>query len=81
MSIPVPPADTRHCAWSDEEREGKHYVLTSTEGQELVSEAAFRSGVDPEVHGVLVRRVAKLERLVDELRGGTPKVPAQRKAG
>lgn len=39
---------TRTCAWSGEERPGKFYLLTTSEGQELVSEAAFRAGIAPE---------------------------------
>lgn len=34
---------TRPCAWSGEDRPGKAYVLTTTEGQEIVSADAFRS--------------------------------------
>lgn len=32
---------TRECAWTGESFEGKGYVLTTTEGTEVVSEAAF----------------------------------------
>jgi hypothetical protein len=32
---------TRTCAWTGEEFEGKGYILTSTDGTEVVSEAAF----------------------------------------
>jgi hypothetical protein len=32
---------TRTCAWTGEEFAGKGIILTTTEGQEIVSEAAF----------------------------------------
>lgn len=32
---------TRECAWTGEQFEGKGIVLTTTEGQEIVSEEAF----------------------------------------
>lgn len=32
---------TRECAWTGNEFEGKAYVLTTTDGQEIVSAAAF----------------------------------------
>jgi hypothetical protein len=34
-------AFTRTCAWTGEEFEGKGYILTTTEGTEVVSAAAF----------------------------------------
>lgn len=36
------PAFARPCAWSGEDVAGRHYVLTTTQGTELVSEGALR---------------------------------------
>jgi hypothetical protein len=37
----------RECAWTGAQFEGKGYILTTTEGTELVSEAAFLAPWQP----------------------------------
>lgn len=60
---------TRHCDWTDEDRPGMFYVLTTTHGQELVSEDAFRP-VDAGVIADLTRQLASLKRRVQQLEHG-----------
>lgn len=74
------PDFTRACAWSGEDTPGKHYVLTTTEGQEIVSEQAFRDpgGAAAKVDE-LTRAVKTLTARVRQLEGGKPSVPQQRK--
>lgn len=60
------PEFKRHCAWSGEDRAGRHYILTTTDGQELVSEEAFRP-VDPEVLLKVQRSLTALVRRVHQL--------------
>jgi hypothetical protein len=77
---------TRTCAWSGRDTAGKHYILTSTEGQEIISEAALREPADLVVK--LVRQVADLTRRVRQLEGdddqgaaqdASPAIPRQHK--
>jgi len=71
----------RECAWTGESTPGRHYVLTTTEGQELVSERAFRAGgADPDAVATLQRDLAHLAKRVTELERGAGQVPAQRGA-
>lgn len=66
------PQDTaRVCAWSGEESTGKHYVLTTTEGTELVSEDALRAAPADTAQQLahLTAAVNKLSRRVAELEG------------
>lgn len=62
MSTETTSPDARHCDWTGEDTEQKHYILRTTEGrgEELVSESALR-GVDPKEFADLAARVARLE--------------------
>lgn len=41
MAKEAPTQMTRECAWTGEEFTGKGYIVTTTEGTEVVSAAAF----------------------------------------
>lgn len=74
----------RPCAWSGEDRAGKHYVLTSTEGQEIVSEEAFRPAPADTAQQLdyLTATVNRLLRRVSTLEGTPPEgssAPARRR--
>jgi hypothetical protein len=73
----------RTCAWTGEETPGKHYVLKTTEGEELVSEAAFRAAPADTAAQLdhLTATVNRLTRRVAELEGAGAKggaAPARR---
>lgn len=65
------PEFTRTCAWTGEDSAGKHYILTSTQGQEIVSEAALRGPADDHAAQLehLTRAVNQLTRRVRQLEG------------
>lgn len=72
MTTTEAPEFTRTCAWSGEDTPGKHYVLTTTEGQEIVSEEAFRA-LPKEAAEQLSQLAGQVERLthrVKQLSGG-----------
>lgn len=64
------------CAVSGETSPGKHYVLNTTEGQELVcAESLFHNGADRRLATVLVElqmRVAELENRLGLAEGDKP---------
>lgn len=66
------------CAVTGETGTGKHYVLKTTEGEELVSPDALL--VDRRVLEDLAARVAQLEDAASARKAPAKKAPAQRKA-
>lgn len=70
---------TRPCAWSGEDRAGKHYILTSTEGQEIVSEHAFRAAPADTAQQLeaLTAMVSRLSRRLAVLEGTPPEGSAK----
>lgn len=66
------------CAVTGETGTGKHYVLKTTEGEELVSPDALL--VDRRVLEDLAARVARLEDATSARKAPAKKTPAQRKA-
>ncbi|MFJ3812585.1 hypothetical protein ACIPWE_40280 [Streptomyces sp. NPDC090073] len=75
MSTP----NTYTCAISGDESPGKHYVLQSTEGSELVSpEALFHNEADRSL-AALLSDVDRRVRALEEKDGGQEEKPAAKK--
>lgn len=81
------PEFTRTCAWTGEDTAGKHYELKSTEGTELVSEAALKGAAGGEGLAELRAELRAMHRRLAVLEkgpaGGAPRAtrtPGQRKA-
>jgi hypothetical protein len=68
------PEFARTCAWTGQDVAGKHYILTSTEGQEIVSEEAFRAAPADTAAQLdyLTKAVNRLSRELGTLRGDKP---------